>query len=66
MCKLCKLLVCLLCNFCIFNNCSRLWVSFCMNDVWYGKHIKYLLLCTVKCDVVNVQPFFEFSDEIIK
>ena len=51
-CKLRKLLVCLLCNFCIFNNCSLV--------------VKYKICVTVYCDVVNVQPRFNFSDEIIK
>ena len=53
MCKLRKLLVCLLCNLCIFNNCS---LSFKI----------YKLCIIVYCDVVNVQPLFNFSDEIIK
>ena len=54
MCKLRKLPVCLLilCNFCIFGNCS---LSF--------KIQKYVILY---CDVVNVQPCFNFFDEIIK
>ena len=49
-CKLCKLLVCLLCNFRIFNNCS----------------LSFKIRVIVYCDVVNIQPCFNFSDEIIK
>ena len=41
---------CLLCNFYIFNNCS----------------LKYKICVIVYCDVINVQPRFNFSDEIIK
>ena len=43
---------CLLCNFCIFNNCSL--------------SLKYTTCVIVYCDVVNVQPRFNFSDQIIK
>ena len=54
-CILGNLLVCLLCNFCIFNNFFEL------------KKKDYVSkLCTVYCDVVNVQPCFNFSHEIIK
>ena len=53
--RLLKLLVCLLCNCCIFNNCS---LSF--------KKIKNKKCVIVYCDVVNVQPHFNLSDEIIK
>ena len=49
----CKLLVCLICNFCIFNNCS-------LSSKIYNN-----LCVIVYCDVVNVQPHFNFSDEII-
>ena len=52
-CELCKWLVCLLCNFCIFNNCS---LSFKINN---------MCQIIVYCDVVNIQPRFNFSDEII-
>ena len=52
-CELCKLLVCLICNFCIFNKGS---LSF-----------KIYTMCVIAyCDVVYVQPHFNFSDEIIK
>ena len=47
----CKLLVCLICNFCILSNCAL-----CFN---------YTIWVTVYCDVVNVQPHFNFSDEVI-
>ena len=50
-CKLHKLVVCLLCNFCIFNNYSLSLQKICV------------IVC---CDVVNVQPHFNFSDEITK
>ena len=53
-CKLRKLLVCLLCNCCIFNNCS---LSFKIYNMFY---------CVSLSDIVNVQPRFNFSDEIIK
>ena len=49
-CKSHKLLVCLMCNFCIFSNCS---LSSKNNVIVY-------------CDVVNVQPHFNSSNEIIK
>ena len=48
----CKLLVCLICNFCIFNNCSL--------------SSKIYICVTVYCDVVNVQPRFNLSNEIMK
>ena len=49
-CKLRKLLVYLFFNFCIFSDCS---MSFKIYKMRYY------------CDVVNVQPHFNFSDEII-
>ena len=49
-----KLLVCLLCNFCIFGNCS---LSF---------KIIYTIYVVVYYDVINKQPRFNFSDEIIQ
>ena len=48
MCELRKLLVCLICNFYIINNCSLI--------------LKYTICVIVYCDVVNVQPHFNFSD----
>ena len=53
-CKLHKLLVCLICNFCIFNNCSL------------SSKIYNLCQVIVYCDVVYVEPQFNFSNEIIK
>ena len=47
-----KLLVCLLCNFCI--------------SVTLLSVLKYTVCVIVYCDVVNVQPRFNFSDAIIK
>ena len=53
-CKLRKLLVCFTCNFCIFNNCSL------------SSKIYNMCQVIVYCDVVYVQPRFNFSNEIIK
>ena len=48
--RLRKLLVCLTCNFRIFSNCSS------------SSEIYNNLCVIVYCDVVNVQPRFNFSN----
>ena len=53
-CELHKLLVCLICNFCIFSNCPL------------SSKIYNMCQVIVYCDVVNVQPCFNFLTEIIK
>ena len=48
-----NLLVCLICNFYIFNNCSL------------SSKIYNMCQVIVYCDVFNIQPRFNFSNEII-